>query len=163
MSGIELAPHYRRSSPTERAGSFPLSFISLITASHTQAGLHCTCQLSAIISPNTDHTLKSEHAVCARIQTAALYQRQHIDLRTAQGLQASANLNDGPKTKRRKQRSICWWSLGLTGGLSQEIISSRYPRTTTPSTEIQELKASTYDPIPQNSDFTNKERLLILW
>lgn len=122
VSGIELAPHCRRSSPTERAGSFPLSFISLITASHTQAGLHCTCQLSAIISPNTDHTLKSEHAVCARIQTAALYQRQHIDLRTAQGLQASANLNDGPKTKRRKQRSICWWSLGLTGGLSQEII-----------------------------------------
>ena len=57
MSGIELAPHYRESSPAERAGSFPLSFISLVTASHTQAGLHCTCQLSSIMSPNTNHTL----------------------------------------------------------------------------------------------------------
>lgn len=57
VSGIELASHYRKSSPAERARSFPLSFISLITASHTEAGLPCTCQLSAIISPNTSHTL----------------------------------------------------------------------------------------------------------
>ena len=66
--------------------------------------------------------LQFKHAVCARIQTAALHQHQHINLHTAQGRQASINLNVSPKTKRRKYGSICWWSLDLTGGLSQEIM-----------------------------------------
>ena len=52
-----LPPIMKKSFPAERAGRFPLSLVSLITASHTQAGLHSTCQLSSITSPNSNRTL----------------------------------------------------------------------------------------------------------
>lgn len=129
----------------------------LVTASHTQAGLHCTCQLSSIMSPNTNHTLTVWCTLFVPESTCCTALAPAHQLAYSLGRQASTNLNGSPETKGGNKGAFVGGALTSQGDFPRKSCNQSYPLTT-PSTEIKGLKALKYDPIPQNSGFTNKER-----
>lgn len=100
MSRNRACTHITGKVLLQRAGSFQLSFISLVTASHTQAGLHCTCSSLQLCHQILITLLQFQAAVCARIHMLHCISTSAHQLAYSLGSrQASTNSSGSPETK----------------------------------------------------------------